>query len=33
MKGVRRKVNGAEVVVISGLYHYSDDDVAKLELH
>jgi hypothetical protein len=25
--------NGAEVVVISGLYHYSDDDVAKLELH
>ena len=25
--------NGVEVVVISGLYHYSDDDVAKLELH
>jgi len=25
--------NGVDVVVISGLYHYSDDDVAKLELN
>jgi len=25
--------NGVDVVLISGLYHYSDDDVAKLELH